>query len=232
MRSSMVSLFSPIIGMVSAARTPAMVAMNRLQVTRTWPFVLVAVILWACVLHSGIHATIAGVLAALTIPMIGENNDTMLERMEHTLAPWNAYAVVPIFGFANAGVALPAGGFAAVLAPLPLAVGAGLVIGKQLGILACIYAATLVGFARRPANASWPQVWGVSALCGIGFTMSLFIGELAFPGTGEAARLLRDEAKIGILAGSIVSALAGYAILRLSTPNPRGESLVEHTARA
>jgi Na+:H+ antiporter, NhaA family len=211
----------------AAAVFAAMLALNRLKVARSWPFVLLALGLWVCVLHSGIHATIAGVLAALTIPMIGRDNDTMLERMEHGLAPWNAYLVVPVFGFANAGVALGGLGLAGVLAPLPLAVAAGLVIGKQCGIFACVYAACRLGFARKPIHASWPQVWGVSALCGIGFTMSLFIGELAFPGAGDAARLLRDEAKIGILAGSVVSALLGYAILRMTTVNPRGESLDE-----
>ncbi len=112
-----------------------------------------------------------------------------------------------------------------MLAPLPLGIAAGLVLGKQLGIFTCVYAADRLGFARRPVHASWPQVWGVSLLCGIGFTMSLFIGELAFPGTGDTARLLRDEAKIGILGGSIISALLGYAILRMTAQNPDGERL-------
>lgn len=203
----------------------AMIALNRMQQARAWPYLLLAVTLWVCVLHSGIHATIAGVLAALTIPMIGKDDNTMLERLEHTLAPWNAYLVVPVFGFANAGVGLAGLGVAGVLAPLPLGVAAGLVLGKQLGIFGSVYAAHRLGFARRPANASWPQVWGVAVLCGVGFTMSLFIGELAFAGTNEAARLLRDEAKIGVLSGSIVSALLGYAILRMTTENPRGERL-------
>ena len=210
----------------------AMVALNRTRAPYAWPYVLLATMLWVCVLHSGVHATIAGVLAALTIPMIGENNDTMLERMEHALAPWSAYLVVPVFGFANAGVALGGLGLAAMLDPLPLAVAAGLAIGKQTGILACIYGAHRLGVARRPANASWPQIWGVSVLCGIGFTMSLFIGELAYPGAGETARLLRDEAKIGILGGSIVSALLGYAILRMTARHPRGESLDEEIPAA
>lgn len=218
----------------AAAVLAAMIVLNRARVASAWPFVLLALVLWYCVLHSGVHATIAGVLAALAIPMThsGPDNDTMLERMEHGLAPWNAYFVVPVFGFANAGVALGGLGLAGVLAPLPLAVAAGLVLGKQAGIFACVYGAHRLGIARRPANASWPQVWGVSVLCGIGFTMSLFIGELAFPGSGEAARMLRDEAKIGILGGSIVSALLGYIILRLTTESPRGESLDEEAPAA
>ena len=216
----------------AAAVLAAMLALNRSGYARPWAYVLLAVVLWYCVLHSGVHATIAGVLAALTIPMRGADNDTMLERIEHALAPWNAYVVVPVFGFANAGVALAGVGIAGVLAPLPLAVAAGLVAGKQLGIFACVYGAHRLGIARRPANASWPQVWGVSVLCGIGFTMSLFIGELAFPGAGDTARLLRDEAKIGILLGSTVSALLGYAILRMTTENPRSESLDEEAPAA
>lgn len=211
----------------AAAALAAMVALNRSGYARPWAYLLLAVGLWYCVLHSGVHATIAGVLAALTVPMRGSDNDTMLERIEHALAPWSAYLIVPVFGFANAGVALGGVGIAGAVSPLPLAVAAGLVFGKQLGIFACVYAAHRFGVAKRPIHASWPQVWGVSVLCGIGFTMSLFIGELAFPGTGEASRLLRDEAKIGILAGSLVSAVLGYTILRLTSENPRGESLDE-----
>lgn len=210
----------------------AMAVLNRRGYTRPWAYLILAVVLWYCVLHSGIHATIAGVLAAFFIPMRGENDDTMLERIEHALAPWNAYLVVPVFGFANAGVSMAGLGLSALLAPLPLAIGAGLAVGKQLGIFTCIYVAHRIGFARRPANASWPVVWGVSVLCGIGFTMSLFIGELAFPGTGQTAQMLRDEAKIGILGGSIVSALLGYSILRMTTVNPRGESLDEEAPAA
>jgi Na+:H+ antiporter, NhaA family len=216
----------------AAAILAAMTALNRGGYARPWPYVLLAVVLWYCVLHSGVHATIAGVLAAFAIPMRGRNGDTMLERIEHRLAPWSAYLIVPLFGFANAGVELSGLGVAGVLAPLPLAVALGLAIGKQVGIFACVYGAHRLGVAKRPANASWPQVWGVSVLCGVGFTMSLFIGELAFPGAGEAAWLLRDEAKIGILGGSIVSALLGYTILRLTSRNPRGESLDEESPAA
>jgi NhaA family Na+:H+ antiporter len=216
----------------AAAVLAAMVMLNRAGYARPWAYVLLAVALWYCVLHSGVHATIAGVLAAFTIPMRGVDNDTMLERIEHSLAPWSAYLIVPVFGFANAGVALGGLGIEGMLSPLPLAVAAGLVLGKQAGIFACVYAAHRSDFARRPVHASWLQVWGISALCGIGFTMSLFIGELAFPGAGEAARLLRDEAKVGILAGSIVSALLGFTILRMTAQNPRGESLEDESPPA
>jgi NhaA family Na+:H+ antiporter len=164
-----------------------------------------------------VHATIAGVAAALTIPMIGKNDDTMLERTEHALAPWSAYFIVPLFGFANAGVNLSDLGGEGLTAPLPLAIAAGLMVGKQLGIFSAIVIAYRIGFALRPANASWAAIWGVSILCGIGFTMSLFISELAFP----RSPLLIDEAKVGILLGSLFSAVLGYAILRIVT-DPRG----------
>lgn len=194
----------------------AMLALNRLRVKTVVPFLLLALVLWYFVLNSGVHATIAGVVAALTIPMRGRNDETMLERLEHRLAPWSAYLIVPVFGFANAGVDLSGLGMAGVFAPLPLAIAAGLFFGKQIGIFSAIFVADRIGFALRPPGASWPEIWGVSILCGIGFTMSLFIGELAFPGY----RLLIDEAKIGILLGSLCSAVVGYAILRMTTRHP------------
>ncbi len=188
-------------------------ALNRMRVSAMAPYILGALVLWFCVLNSGIHATIAGVVAALAIPMRERNGSTMLETMEHALVGWNAYLVVPLFGFANAGVALAGIGLKEALAPLPLAVGAGLVLGKQIGIFSCIVAADRLGIAKRPENSDWAQIWGTSVLCGIGFTMSLFIAELAFP----THRLLIEEAKIGILAGSLISAILGYAVLRLSS---------------
>ena len=198
------------------AAVGVMFAMNRMRVSAYWPFILMALVLWFFVLNSGIHATIAGVVAALTIPMRGKDDDTMLEHLEHGLAPWSAYLIVPIFGFANAGVEMGDLGWAGVFAPLPLAIAAGLFFGKQIGILAAIWAANKVGFAPKPKGASWPEIWGVSILCGIGFTMSLFISGLAFAGID----LLIEEAKIGILMGSIASAVVGFVILRLTTDHP------------
>ena len=196
----------------------AMTALNRFGVTRAWPYVLLALALWFAVLHSGVHATIAGVLAALTIPLkLNRTGGSLLLRLEHALVPWNAYLVVPLFGFANAGVALSGSGLSGLLAPLPLGIALGLFLGKQLGIFGAIVAADKLGFARRPAGASWLQLWGVSLLCGIGFTMSLFIGALAFPG----APALVEEAKLGVIAGSLVSALLGYAVLRCGPTSSR-----------
>ena len=203
--------------------TGLMFALNRMKVTLTWPFILLALVLWYFVLNSGIHATIAGVVAALTIPMVGKDDNTMLERLEHGLAPWSAYLVVPVFGFANAGVNLSGLGMEGLLAPLPIAIAAGLFLGKQVGIFSAIWIADRIGFASRPYGARWPEIWGVTVLCGIGFTMSLFIGELAFPGYRE----LIDEAKIGILGGSLLSAVVGYVVLRLVTNPNRQPDLEE-----
>lgn len=196
-----------------------MIALNRMKVGVFWPYILLSVVLWYCVLNSGVHATIAGVVAALTIPLNRKDGHSMLEKLEHGLAPWSAYLVVPVFGFANAGVSLAGMGAEALLAPLPMAIAAGLVVGKQLGIFTIVYVADKTGFAPRPDNASWAEVWGISILCGIGFTMSIFIGGLAFPETP----ILVEEAKIGILTGSAISAILGFIILRLTTSRPAEE---------
>ena len=130
-----------------------MIALNRAGVNRIWPFAVLAPVLWYCVLHSGVHATIAGVVAALTIPMIGKNDDTLLERTEHTLAPWNAYLWCRCSVSPTQASIWPASASTACLAPLPLAIGAGLMVGKQLGIFSAIVVADRIGFAPRPANA-------------------------------------------------------------------------------
>lgn len=196
----------------AGAALAALVILNRAGVSRWLPYVLVALMLWFAVLHSGIHATIAGVAAALTVPLrLGNDGDSPLLRMEHALVPWNAYLIVPLFGFANAGVSL-AGNAGGLLSGLPLAVAAGLFIGKQAGVFGAIWAADRLGVARRPAGATWAQLWGTALLCGIGFTMSLFIGALAFP----ASPTLVDEAKLGVMIGSLLSAVGGFAVLRLS----------------
>ena len=196
-----------------------MMALNRARVSVFWPYILLAAVLWYCVLNTGIHATIAGVVAALTIPLRRRDGNSMLEKLEHSLAPWSAYLVVPVFGFANAGVALKGMGIEAFTDPLPIAIAAGLVVGKQLGIFTTVFLADKIGFAPRPHNANWMEIWGVSILCGIGFTMSLFIGGLAFP----QQPLFIEEAKIGILTGSAISAVLGYIVLRMTTTHPEAE---------
>ena len=206
----------------------AMMVLNKMRVARYWPYILLALVLWYFVLNSGIHATIAGVVAALCIPMVGPDDQTMVERMEHGLAPWSAYLIVPVFGFANAGVPLAGMGLEQVFAPLPLAIAAGLFVGKQIGIFSAIFVADKIGFAPRPDQASWPEIWGVSILCGIGFTMSLFISELAFKGN----QFVIDEAKIGILLGSIVSAIIGYVALRITTKHPEEKAVYDQASKA
>ena len=215
--------YTPTIKMVwlvaSVVVVGLLVGLNRARVSVFWPYILMSLVLWLCVLNTGVHATIAGVVAALTIPMRRRDGNSMLENLEHGLAPWSAYLIVPIFGFANAGVSLQGLGVEALLDPLPYAIAAGLVIGKQLGIFSAVWIAVKTGFAQMPDNASWMEIYGVAILCGIGFTMSLFIGGLAFPGN----QLLIDEAKIGILTGSAISAIMGYVVLRLTTTHTAEE---------
>jgi NhaA family Na+:H+ antiporter len=197
----------------------ALYLVGKSGVRTLWPYALGATLLWYAVLLSGVHPTVAGVLAASAIPLVRtpgvpDSPASPLHRLEHALARPVAFVIVPLFGFANAGVALAGTGAGDLLAPLPLAIAAGLFLGKQAGIFAAVRAAVRFGFAGRPGGAGWMQVWGVSILCGIGFTMSLFIGALAFPAAPERV----EEAKLGVLLGSFLSAAMGYAVLRLAAP--------------
>ncbi|MBD8679797.1 Na+/H+ antiporter NhaA [Sphingomonas sp. CFBP 13720] len=199
-----------------------MVALNRGGTMRLTPYLLLAVLLWYCVFLSGIHATVAGVLAAMTIPVkptpgAPEAVDSPLHRLEHILHPWVAFAIVPLFGFVNAGVAFVGLPLSILWAPLPLAVAAGLFVGKQVGVLGAVWLAVRTGIAGQPGGAGWVQLWGIAALAGIGFTMSLFIGGLAFAGNAAAI----DQVKIGVLAGSVLSALLGAALLGLTGDRSR-----------
>jgi len=189
-----------------------MVGLNKAGEMRLWPYLALTLALWLAVHLSGVHATVAGVMAALTIPIVRSPGApdaaiSPLHRLEHSIQPWVAYLIVPLFGFANAGVSLGGLRVNDLLSPLPLAVAAGLFAGKQIGIFGSVRLAVALGVAARPANATWTQVYGVSLLCGIGFTMSLFIGGLAFddPALGEAM-------KIGVLGGSALSAVVGYCV--------------------
>ena len=191
--------------------------LNRAGVERLACYLGLGVLLWFFVLKSGVHATLAGVALALTIPLRpspGRPDDptSPLHILEHALHPWVAYLIVPIFGFANAGVSLSGMSWGALLEPLPLGIAAGLFAGKQIGVFLTTWAAVKLGWAERPEHASWPQLYGISLLCGIGFTMSLFIGLLAFPTTPD----LQDAVKIGVLAGSLLSALVGAFVLRFA----------------
>jgi NhaA family Na+:H+ antiporter len=196
--------------------------LNRAGVTRLTPYLILGTVLWLVVLRSGIHATVAGVLLALTIPLRRDHETSPLHRLEHALSPWVAFAIVPIFGFANAGVTLTGLGADALLDPVTLGVAAGLFAGKQVGVFASLGGLVALGLAQRPSRASWGQVYGTAVLCGIGFTMSLFIGALAFPDAGHEAAV-----KLGVLVGSLLSGLAGALIFWVATPRA-----VDRDARA
>jgi NhaA family Na+:H+ antiporter len=201
----------------------ALIALNRLGVTRLGAYVVLGLALWWFFLQSGVHATLAGVLLALTIPLHSAPGrpdmiDSPLHRLEHTLAPWVAFLVVPVFGFANAGVALGGMDPGALLSATPLGIAVALFFGKQIGVFGFSWVAIKAGWADLPVNASWLQLYGVSLLCGIGFTMSLFIGLLAFDSPER-----QDLVKLGVLMGSLSAGVAGWAVLRIArreTPSP------------
>jgi NhaA family Na+:H+ antiporter len=195
----------------SAAALAALLALNAAGVTRLFPYLAVGFVLWFFVLRSGVHATLAGVALALAIPLRGADSPDghrPLTVLEHALQPWVAFAIVPIFGLANAGVPLGTISMASLFSPLPLGVALGLFAGKQIGVFLTVWLTIRLGLADRPEGASLTQIYGVALICGIGFTMSLFIGLLAF-----ADPALQDLVKIGVLFGSILSALAGLAVL-------------------
>ena len=204
--------------------TIAMSVMSLLGVRRLLWYLIGFALLWYCVLASGVHATIAGVIAALTIPIGRGEAKSPLRQLEHDIHPWVMFLVVPIFGFVAAGVKLPSD-FGAIFSPVELGVMLGLFIGKQIGVFGAIWGACKMGLAMRPRGTRWMQIYGAAALCGIGFTMSLFIGKLAFPDNPEMV----DAAKIGTLAGSLLSALLGYCVLRFTPPTP---SFTEDVERA
>jgi NhaA family Na+:H+ antiporter len=191
-----------------------LVAMSAAGIRRLAPYLGLGAVLWVLVLMSGVHATLAGVALALTIPIRPspgrpEATDSPLHRLEHALHAPVTYGIVPIFGFANAGVSFAGLSLGSLLAPVPLGVALGLFVGKQVGVVAFSWAAIRAGLADLPAHATWRQFYGVAVLCGIGFTMSLFIGLLAFANSPE----LQDATKIGVLAGSLLSMVAGAALL-------------------
>jgi NhaA family Na+:H+ antiporter len=196
-----------------------LLVLNRRGVTRLAPYVLSGAFIWVCVLKSGVHATLAGVVVALAIPLRpgDAGGPSLLEELEERLHPWVAFAILPLFAFANAGVSLAGMSPAKLVEPLPLGIALGLALGKPIGIVAATYLAVAAGAGARPEGASWRQLTGIGMLSGIGFTMSLFIGTLAFPEPAYAAQL-----RLGVLAGSLVSAVAGYLVLRFSAPARSG----------
>jgi NhaA family Na+:H+ antiporter len=200
---------------VAAAALAVLVVLNLAGVRRIVWYVLVGLVLWVFVLKSGVHATLAGVALALAIPFEARPGDeSPLIRVEHELAPWVAFGILPVFGFANAGLSFAGLSFSSILEPVPLAIAAGLFFGKQIGVFATVALVIRAGWAELPANAGWVTLWGTSILTGIGFTMSLFIGTLAF-GESDTEAVMR----LGVLVGSALSAIAGAAVLGLP-PGP------------
>jgi len=199
-------------------------AMNMKGVTRLLPYLIVGLIMWVCVLKSGVHATLAGVAIAMAIPLRvpGGSEASPLHHLEHSLAAWVAFGVMPIFAFANAGVSLAGFSLDTLLAPIPLGIALGLFIGKQVGILGFSWAAIRLGVCAMPAGVNWAQMHGIAVLAGIGFTMSLFIGTLAFADPAHAAAV-----RFGVLSGSLLSGVVGYWLLRLA-----GEKQAERSRRS
>ncbi len=181
-------------------------------------YLTVGLVLWVAVLKSGVHATLAGIVLAFFIPLKGgEEEKSPLARLEHDLHAGVAFIILPVFAFANAGISLEGLSLSSLFEPVPLGIAAGLFIGKQAGIFATVWLAVKAGLARLPAGMGWMQLYGVSVLCGIGFTMSLFISSLAFE---QGALSYATNDRLGILAGSILSAVAGYLILRFASRRP------------
>ena len=195
---------------LSAVIVAAMATMNLFGLRRLWPYLAGFVALWIAMHVSGVHATIAGVLAAFTVPLGSGEDYSPLKKLEYKLHPYVMFGIVPLFGLASAGVEID--NIAELLQPLPLGVALGLFLGKQFGVFGAIWIACRTGFASRTRDTSWAQLYGASVLCGIGFTMSLFIGNLAFPANPELA----DAAKIGVLAGSLAAGVLGFLILRFA----------------
>ncbi len=192
--------------------------LNARNVTRIAPYLIIGLFVWVSVLKSGVHATLAGVIVALFIPLrAGTGNDrSLLKEVEHGLEPWVAFGILPVFAFANAGVALNGLALSDLFAGIPLGIAVGLFIGKQVGIMGFVWAGVRLGVARLPDDVTWLQIYGVALLAGIGFTMSLFIGTLAFSDPEQTAAV-----RIGVLAGSLLSAIIGALVLRCALPTSR-----------
>lgn len=192
---------------VAAVAIAGLVGLNRKGVTALGPYGVLGVILWIAVLKSGVHATLAGVIIAFCIPLRAKDGSSPSESLEHSLHPWSTFMILPIFAFANAGVSLSGMSFDALLSPVPVGIALGLLLGKPIGVMLCSFIAVKLKWAVLPEGVSWKQIAPVALLCGIGFTMSMFISSLAFIGEGAAHG---DFARLGILVGSLLSAVIGY----------------------
>lgn len=193
-----------------------LIVLNRMQVSSLFAYVIVGVVLWASVLKSGVHATLAGVIIGFCIPLKGKNGETPLEDFEHMLAPWCSFVILPLFAFANAGVSLTGMSWSTLASPLTLGVALGLIAGKTLGVFSFSYLAVKLGIAKLSDGINFKQIFAISVLCGIGFTMSMFLAGLSFGGEESDGELI-SLARLGILIGSGISAVLGYALLKRFT---------------
>jgi len=204
---------------------PVLYLLNRRAILERAPYLLVGLVMWAALLKSGVHATLAGIVLAFFIPIRSvERESSPLHEFEHDLHTAVAFFILPIFAFANAGISLSGVSLEYLLHPVPLGIAVGLFIGKQFGIFIFCWLSVRVGLAKLPDDLGWPSIYGVALLCGVGFTMSLFIGSLAFEETG--VNLLFDE-RLGIIVGSLVSGACGYLVLRAFLPGRNRQTTVD-----
>ncbi|MCB1336431.1 MAG: Na+/H+ antiporter NhaA [Maritimibacter sp.] len=201
--------------LIALAPLAAMGWLNARGAHRVAPILLLGIVLWVLVLKSGVHATLAGVVTAFFVPLKDRWGKSPLHALEHGLAPWVAFFIVPVFAFANAGVALAGLSADALTSPLTIGIVAGLVLGKQIGVFGATWLMVKAGFARLPAGVNWMHIYGLSALAGIGFTMSLFIGGLSY-----ADPALMNEVRLGVLVASAISAVVGYSVLMAAGRKP------------
>ena len=199
----------------AAAALTGLLALNLKNISSVIPYIILGVILWFTVLESGVHATLAGVAAAFFIPMTCKHNPqhSPCNNLQHVLHPWVAFGILPLFSFANAGVPFTGMGWSSLAEPVTLGIILGLVVGKQLGIFSALWLAVKTGLSPMPKGARWVHLYGVALLCGIGFTMSLFIGGLAFTDIHHQASI-----RLGVLTGSLISAVLGFAVLYFAPP--------------
>jgi NhaA family Na+:H+ antiporter len=209
----------------AGAAVVALVLMNRFGVYRVVPYIAVGIVLWYCVYQSGIHATLAGVVLAFAIPAksTSDLHRSPMKTTEHAIDKWVNFAILPLFGFANAGISLAGLGVSDVFGPLPLGIALGLFVGKQVGIFGSVWIIIRSGLATKPAGISWAQLHAMAMLCGIGFTMSLFIGGLAFVDGPD----LMNQTKVGVIGGSVMSALVGAFLMNRASHDKLVENIGE-----
>lgn len=206
---------------VAAGLIILLMLLNRFKVTRYSPYILIGLVLWVCVLKSGVHATLAGLVIAFAIPLRDPKHPTRspLRELEHKLHPWVAFGILPLFAFANAGISFQGLSLQHFISPVPIGIACGLFFGKQIGIWVASYLGIVTGCAKMPKGASGLGIYGISLIAGVGFTMSLFIGSLAFGRIGGAYPALL---RMGVIVGSLLSGLLGYLILRWTYPRKNG----------